>query len=189
MRKTVLLGSALVILFAAGQAKAQGGQFTLFAGYLNPGTVTVPNVREALNFRGTGLYGARAEFDFHRVLGIEENVAFSPGLFNPTLVSTDAGSVRGFLESTNLVLNIPIGHRFVPFLTGGVGFMKPWGSDFFTLDTKFAGSYGGGLKLDKLIGPVGLRFDVRGWSVANVGERTLNMLEASGGLTFSWGER
>ncbi len=188
MKKTVLLASAFAILFAAGQARAQGGQFTLFAGYLNPGNVTVPNVREALDFRGTGLYGARAEFDFHRVIGLEENVAFSPRLFNPTLVPTDASNARGFLESTNLVLNIPIG-RFVPFVTGGLGFMKPWGSDFFTMDTKLAGSYGGGVKLDRLVGPVGLRFDVRGWSVANVGDRTLNMLEASGGLTFTWGER
>ena len=110
-----------------------------------------------------------------------------PGLFNSgfTLPAPSADT-RGFLYSTNLVLNVPLSH-FVPYVTGGVGFMKPWGSGLQPFDARFAGNYGGGVKLERLIGPVGLRFDVRGWSVANVFSRTLNMLEATGAITISWG--
>ena len=191
--KRIMLASVFAVV-VAGQARAADGQFSLYAGYLNPGgnlsLTTVSNgLTNTVNFRGSALYGARAEFDFHRILGLEENVGFSPRLFNSGFnVSASAADARGFLYSSNLVVNIPLSH-FVPYVTGGVGFMKPWGSGFKPFDARFAGNYGGGLKLDRLIGPLGLRFDVRGWTVANVFSKTLNMLEATGGITFSWGER
>jgi hypothetical protein len=190
--------SAVVLFFAvvfcAGQAKAADGQLSLYAGYLNQGgnlsLTTVSNgVTNTLHFRGSALYGARVEFDFHRVIGLEENLGFSPRLFDSGFTSPEpSADTRGLLYSTNLVLNIPLG-RFVPYATGGVGFLKPWGSGLKPFDARFAGNYGGGLKLDRLIGPVGLRFDVRGWSVKNVFSHTLNMIEATGSVTFSWGGR
>ena len=191
--KKIALVSIFAVVLVAGQGKAATGQFSLYAGYLNQGGnlsfTTVNNgVTNTLHLRGSALYGARVEFDFHRVIGLEENVGFSPRLFNSGFsLPEPSADTRGLLYSSNLVLNIPLG-RFVPYATGGVGFLKPWGSGFKPFDARFAGNYGGGLKLDRLIGPMGLRFDVRGWSVANVFSRTLNMLEATGSVTFSWGE-
>jgi hypothetical protein len=181
MRRIILV-SAFSVAFMATQANAQG--LTVYAGYLNPGSLNLTNIRNDLAVRGTGIYGARLEFDFHHVIGIEEDISFSPRLFDSSLIP-NSNEVRGLLYSSNLVVNLPLSH-FVPYVTGGVGFMKPWGSGFKPFDTKFAGNYGGGVKLEKLIGPVGLRFDVRGYTIPDVNHQNLNILEASGGILFSF---
>jgi hypothetical protein len=187
MKKVIV---AFVFMFAIciAQAQAAEGQVEFYAGYLNPGTLNLDNVKQGLNFRGTSLFGVRGEFDFLKIFGIEENLGFSPRLFNSTLFpSGSASDVRGFLYSTNLVLNVPLG-RFVPYATAGVGLLKPWGVDFTTFDATFAGNYGGGVKLNRLIGPMGLRVDVRGWRTAKIADKgSLNIFEGSGGLTFTWG--
>ncbi len=183
-----IVASIMVFVFLVGQANAAEGQLSLYAGYVNPGNLSLNNVQAGpLNFRGTGVYGARAEFDFLKFFGIEENVGFSPRLFNSSLFPQQASDIRGFLYSSNLVLNVPL-RRFVPYVTGGVGFVKPWGTGLRPFDATFAGNYGGGVKLNRLVGPVGLRFDVRGWRTADIaGRGNINLLEASGGLTFTWG--
>ncbi len=182
--KKAFLVLILSLTFPALEAKAQG--VTLYAGYLNPGVLNLQNIRNDLNIRGTGVYGARFELDFHRVLGLEEDFGFSPRLFTSTLIPS-ASDVRGFLYSSNLVLNAPIG-RLVPYATAGVGLMKPFGSGFHPFDAKFAGNYGGGIKFERLAGALGLRFDVRGYSITNVDNQTLNILEVSGGLLFNFGK-
>ncbi len=187
MRK-IALATVVALLVCVVQVQAAQGQFSVYAGYLNPGTLNLDNVQTGLRFKGTGLYGARAEFDFLKIMGIEENIAFSPRLFNNDLFpSGTAHDVRGFLYSTNLVLNVPL-DRFEPYVTVGVGLVKPWGVDFHTFDATFAGNYGGGIKLNRLIGPMGLRFDVRGWKTADIaGQGGINIFEGSGGVSFSWG--
>ncbi len=186
--KKFLVGCVLFtgLLCCASQAKA-AGQFSLFAGYLNPGDLTVNNVQESLKFRGTSLFGARAEFDFLKFLGFEQNIAFSPKLLSSDLFPMQASDIRGLLYSSNLVVNIPISH-FVPYVTGGVGLIKPWNAGINPFDATFAGNYGGGIKLNRLAGPVGLRFDVRGWRTADIaGQGGVNIFEATGAVTFTWG--
>ncbi len=180
--KRIFCLSALALFFLTLQAKAQG--LTLYGGYLNPGKLNLTNIRNDLDIRGTGIYGIRFESDFHRIIGIEEDIAFSPKLFESRLIPS-ANDVRGLLYSSNLVVNIPLSH-FVPYVTGGVGLMKPWGEGFRPFGVKFAGNYGGGVKFVKLMGPLGLRFDVRGYTIRNVDEQSLNLLEVSGGLLFSF---
>jgi len=183
--KRTIVASLFVVCIAAGQAKAADGQFSLFAGYLNPGELTFGNVR-TFDFRGTGVYGMRVEFDFLKFLGVEHNLAFSPRLFDSALFPDAATEVRGLLYSSNLVVNLPVG-RFVPYVTGGVGLMTPWGTDLNVFDTTFAGNYGGGIKLNRLAGPVGLRFDVRGWRTADIDNQGgINIFEATGAVTFTW---
>jgi|WetSurMetagenome_2_1015567.scaffolds.fasta_scaffold319793_1 hypothetical protein len=185
-RRMLLVLFAFMLVSFATQAKAAGGQFSLYAGYLNPGDLNLQNVRTGLDLRGTGLYGARAEVDFLKIFGMEENFGFSPRLFNSALFPGQASDARGFLYSTNFIVNIPLS-RFVPYVTAGVGLIKPWGSSLASFDTTFAGNYGGGIKLTRLIGPVGLRFDVRGWRTADIlNQGGLNIFESSGALTFSW---
>jgi hypothetical protein len=171
------------------QAKA-AGQVSFFGGYLNPGELSVANVRSGLDFHGTALYGARLEHDFLKILGVEQNFAFSPRIFDGTIFPSGAkgADARGFLYSSNLVLNIPLG-RFVPFATGGIGLVRPWNIDPNPLGTKFAGNFGGGVKLERLAGPIGLRFDARGWTVPDYFGETLNIFEVSGGVTLTWGKK
>ncbi len=188
MKKLAVVASFFVLVLLVGQAQAAGGQVSFYAGYLNPGDVNLDNIQAGLELRGTGLYGGRIEFDFLEILGIEQNFGFSPRLLNSSLFTQQSSDVRGFLYSTNGVVNIPIG-RFVPYVTAGLGLIKPWGTGITDFDVTFAGNYGGGLKLDRLIGPVGLRFDVRGWRTADIaGTGGVNIFEATGGVTFSWGK-
>jgi len=56
-------------------------------------------------------------------------------------------------------------------------------------DTFFNFSYGGGLKGQRLWGPVGLRADFRGRTMPNFFNSKVHSFEATGGLLFSWGER
>jgi hypothetical protein len=183
--KKIFAVTIFVLIFCADRAQA-AGQVSFYTGYLNPGNLNLQSIRTGLSLRGTALYGARAEFDFLKILGIEENFGFSPRLFDSTLFPSDVSDVRGFLYSSNLVLNVPLG-RFVPYVTGGVGFLKPWGTGLKPFDTTFAGNYGGGIKFNKLAGPVGLRFDIRGWRLAPLENQNLNIFEATGAITFTWG--
>jgi hypothetical protein len=57
------------------------------------------------------------------------------------------------------------------------------GSTFLTVN------YGGGVKALNMWGPVGLRADIRGRTLPNFYGKMLHWPEATGGLTFSWGER
>ncbi len=181
MNRRILLSACLLLIFFS-EAKAQ--EIGVFAGYLNSGKLDLSSIRSDLSLRDTGVYGARLEFDFHRYLGIEQNFAFSPRLFQSSLMPS-AADVRGFLYSNDLVVNVPLS-RFVPYATAGVGLMKPFGTGFTPIGMRFAGNYGGGIKLERLAGPIGLRFDVRDYLVPNVADNTLHLLEASGGLTFTF---
>jgi len=56
-------------------------------------------------------------------------------------------------------------------------------------DTFFNFSYGGGVKGQRLWGPMGVRLDFRGRTTPNFLNSKFNAFEATGGLLFSWGER
>jgi hypothetical protein len=184
--KRIFVLSGIVLVLSVAQAWAAGGQFSLYAGYLNPGDLNFQSVQTGLSLRGTGFYGARVEYDFLKLFGVEENFGFSPRLFNSTLFPGQASDVRGFLYSTNFVVNIPLS-RFVPYATVGLGVVKPWGSPFAPFNATLAGDYGGGVKMNRLAGPVGLRFDVRGWRTADIlNQGGVNLFESSGAVTFSW---
>jgi hypothetical protein len=183
MKKTFLV-SVLTLPFLAGEAQA--ADLSLFAGYLNPGSLNFNNVVEGLDLRGSSLYGGRFETDFHHVIGLEHTVAFSPSLGESRLFPSGGEKVHGFLYHSNLVLNVPVQHM-VPYITAGIGLMKPYGPGTQPFGTRFAFNYGGGLKLPRLAGMLGLRFDVRGYAVPDVNSQTLNLFEASGGLMFTFG--
>jgi hypothetical protein len=182
--KTTFLAFAAILLFCSVQARA--ADVTLFTGYLNPGNVNLSTIfSRDLQVRGTGVYGASLEADYRRIIGLEESVAFSPRLFTSNLIPNET-DVRGFLYSSNLVVNAPLS-RLVPYATMGIGMMKPWGTGFKPFGTRFAFNYGGGVKLQRLLGPIGLRFEVRGYTIPDVASENLNIFEASGGLTISIG--
>ncbi len=178
-----IAGLVLVSTFLPFEAKA--ADLSVYTGYLNPGGVSLNNVFDGLQLRGSSIYGVRFEADYRDVLGIEENVAFTPNLVRSDFFSINT-DVRGFLYHSNLVLNVPMGHM-VPYATAGIGLIKPYGPGLQPFGTRFAFNYGGGVKFRRLAGPLGLRLDVRGYSVPDVSAQTLNMFEASAGLVFTFG--
>ena len=179
-----------VFLAFSAQSFAQNFHFSVFGGWNKPGKVTLANVRTGLN--GNGMVGVRLEADFARIIGWENTFAYSPNFGQPDILATTSDS-RALIYSSNLVLNVPIKH-IVPYATVGVGLIT---SKRILLapsqlvnpqefGTEFAVNYGGGLKLTKLAGPVGLRFDVRGYTLPDVISQRLNILEVSCGIMFSF---
>jgi len=76
----------------------------------------------------------------------------------------------------------------VPFVTAGVGLIHQYGAPSLEVGTKFAINYGGGLKIPRLLGPLGVRFDVRGYTATGLNSGRLNMLEVTGGVLLSFGK-
>ena len=173
--KRGLLRAVVVLLFVAGVCSGAGlaADITLFGGVQNPGKLTINNVTR--NPELGGVFGAR--FSGGTVIGFEQTLAFSPDFLE--------SSRWAFNAQSNLHVGIPVG-RVVPYATAGVGLITTFGDSVLDIGTKFAVNYGGGVKLRKLAGPLGMRFDVRGYSVPSVFSQTLNFVEGSVGLLFSF---
>lgn len=172
------LRSVVLYLFLVGTCAhaSLAADITLFTGVQNPGKLTVNNV--VRDTKLGGVFGAR--FSAGRVIGFEQTLGFSPNFL-------ESGR-RAFNAQSNLHVGIPAG-RVVPYATAGVGLIATFGDSFLDLGdigTKFAVNYGGGIKLRNLAGPLGVRFDVRGYSVPGVFSQTLNFVEGSVGLLFSF---
>ena len=183
----ILLGAFFAL---SAQSFAQNYHFSVFGGWNKPGKVTVANVQSGLN--GNGMVGVRFEADFAKIIGWENTFAYSPDFGQPEILAT-TGDSRALIYNSNLVLNAPIGH-ITPFATVGVGLVTSKRVlsqpsqilNFGEFGTNFAVNYGGGLKLTRLAGPIGLRFDVRGYTLPDVFSQRLNILEVSGGIMISF---
>ncbi|MSO22317.1 MAG: hypothetical protein EXQ58_03490 [Acidobacteria bacterium] len=172
------LQAVVLFLFLEGICSRESiaADITLFSGVQNPGKLTVNNV--VRDTKLGGVLGVR--FSGGQVVGFEQTLAFSPNLLE--------SSRRAFSTQSNLLIGISAG-RVVPYATAGVGLITTFGGsllNFGDIGTKFAVNYGGGIKLRKLAGPLGVRFDVRGYSVPGVFSQTLNFVEGSVGLLFSF---
>ena len=157
------------------------GDFTFFVGGVKPGSINYHDVKTSLD--GSPVYGFRLGTNFVPFLGMEHTVAFSSDYLFPRNVSA-IKNAKGFVYSGNLIVNVPVG-RVVPYFTAGIGLIHQYGDQDLPVGNKFAFNYGGGLKFPRLAGPVGLRFDMRGYRAGNVSNK-LNMLEVSGGVMLAF---
>jgi hypothetical protein len=109
---------------------------------------------------------------------------FGSSAARPYLVAGAGGLTTSIKNSDQFVLNV------VPVVTpfGNAGFVANDVLD--SGDTFFTFSYGGGIKLMRLWGPMGFFGDFRGRAIPNFfqGHGT-NIAELSAGLNFSWGEK
>ena len=181
MRTYGLVFSLAFMLLFGSSAKSQ--EISVFAGGLFPGHGTVNGQSTPLD-RGP-IYGVRLTTGFAAFLKLEAALALSNDFLFPHNVAGVTGA-KGILVNANLAADIPVGKRFVPFLTAGLGFMHQYGSNNLPVGTKFNVNYGGGLKLPRLFGPAGLRFDARGYTATHVFSRSVNMFELSGGIMVSF---
>ncbi len=172
----LLAAVAVAVFFAVPLSSAD---LTLFAGGVRPGTISYNNVKTALD--SGPVIGARLRTNIVPKLGVEHTLAFSSDyLFPPRTAIKEA---KGFVYNSNLIIDVPV-HKVVPYLTAGVGVLHQYGDSDLPVGTRFAFNYGGGLKFPKLAGPLGLRFDVRGYN-ASAFSGSINLFEASGGLLIS----
>lgn len=118
-----------------------------------------------------------------RVIGLEHTFAYSPNF-----IASDSKAV---ILNTNLILHAPL-PRVRPYGTAGVGTVYIGGDSPTSFGGKFAINYGGGVKVN-LVGPVGGRFDVRGYAIPGVEReglslrsQMLNVLEVTAGVVFTF---
>ena len=152
------------------------GDATIYTGIQNPGKLTIDNV--LMDTKLGAVVGARISGG--KVIGFEQTFGYSPNFL-------ESGH-RGFNAQSNLLLGIPVG-AITPYGTVGIGLITTWGApllEFRDFGTKFTVNYGGWIKIHNLAGPIGLRFDVRGYSVPKVFNQTLNFVEATVGIMLSW---
>jgi len=176
--KSSFLSSAVLFFCVSVVCSREGSaaDITLYTGVQNPGKLTVNNVLR--DPRLGGVFGAR--FSGGQVIGFEQTLGYSPNF----LVSGQ----HAFNAQSNIHVGIPAG-KIVPYATAGIGLVTTFGSpssDWADIGTKFTVNYGGGIKFRKLAGPLGFRLDVRGYSVPSVFNQTLNFVEGSLGVLFSF---
>ncbi len=160
MRKRSLVG--LLMLVAGFGSNLYAADATFYFGFQKAGNLTVKQVpgiiSESLQV-GTdwgGLLGARIATS--GIVGFEQSIGYSPKFLD--------SNTGAFNTQSNLMVNIPL-YKFVPYGTAGIGFITTWGDSQKSFGTKFDLNYGGGLKWKNIIGPLGLRFDLRGYTAFN----------------------
>jgi len=166
----------------AATTAVQAADLTLFVGGAKPGKLNRSGITTVLD--SGPIFGARLSTNFVPFFGMEHTLAFSSDYLFPRGVAS-VTEAKGFVYSANLIINIPVG-KTVPYATAGLGLIHQYGSRDLPIGTSFAVNYGGGLKIPKLIGPLGLRFDARGYTAPRVFSTTLNILEITGGILIGF---
>jgi opacity protein-like surface antigen len=178
---------------------------TLFGAATHQGQLTVATATSTAsstrNFNPAtfGTFGLR--FGHAKVLGSEHTIAYAPNFLE--------ANTKAILYNSNFLVQAPL-PKVKPYGTVGLGTIYSFGEDdsgrpsFAKMGAKFALNYGGGVKVFPA-GPVGIRFDIRGYMIPSakfnvVGinpsdplgtiksqSQTLNILEAGFGVVFAFG--
>jgi hypothetical protein len=173
------VGCFLMFLYAFTAIPASANDITLFGGVQRQGSLTLQEAAQSgrtfsLNPTTFGVFGLRAGHG--RVFGGEHTIAYTPNFIE--------SQTKAVIYNSNLLLQVPL-PKVKPYGTLGLGSIFTFGDSPFDIGNKFAVNYGGGLKVLPA-GPVGVRFDVRGYTVPRVQDQTLNVLEVSIGVLFSF---
>jgi hypothetical protein len=163
-----------------GAASLHAGDFTIFGGAQIPGKLTLRSALDnaPLSFDpGTfGTFGLR--FTAGGLVGTEQTIAYSPNFLS--------SENSAFIYNSNFALQAPL-PVVRPYATVGLGTVVIGGDDpeLFSDITgaKFAINYGGGVKVG---GRVGVQFDARGYRLYGLDDETLNVLETSIGIVFTF---
>lgn len=171
-------------------ARAADIDITAFGGVQRQGKLTlqsVPgttvNLIRTINSTTFGVFGGRIAHG--HVFGGEHTLAFSPNFID--------SDTKAFIYNSNVFVQAPL-PVVRPYATAGLGLIHTWGDGLGVFGTRLAINYGGGFKFLPA-GPVGLRVDVRGYSIPSAEFRVfstvsqrIDFLEASVGVVFSLGK-
>lgn len=172
--------ACLLLIVFGWSSSLHASDLTVFVGYQNPGRITLRSGGQAAldaltNPRNFGVVGVRVGHG-PQLIGFEHTLAKSVNFIDSNSTAV--------IYNSNLIVNAPL-LIAKPYGTVGAGIVRATGDGPGAFGTKFAINYGGGLKFS-LIGPVGGRFDVRGYSISKVQSQRLNVFEMSVGIVFSY---
>jgi len=170
----------LTVAFVLISAPAYASDLTFFAGIQHQGKLTLRSagttattfVFDPKNFGVMGMrVGAGKE-----IFGHEHTIAYAPNFID--------SHTKSLIMNSNVMIQIPLVVA-KPYVTAGGGFIHTTGSGLSDIGTKFALNYGGGIKT-KILGPLGARFDVRGYAIPSIQSQTMNIVEVSVGFVFAF---
>lgn len=192
----------LVCILSATVARASDVDATLFGAAQHQGKLTLQSAETTATTTSTfnpgsfGTFGLR--FGHGKVFGGEHTIAYAPNF-----LTSDS---KALIYNSNFLIQAPL-PKIKPYVTAGLGWIFTWGTDdsgrpaLGKIGDKFAVNYGGGVKIFPA-GPVGVRFDIRGYTLPSVKfniptftsptatvqstTQTLNMLEAGIGVIFKF---
>ncbi len=190
INRTPIIAVTFLLVGLASAASAM--DLTFFVGGAFPGKLSselVANPTATFHELKNGpIFGIRLNNNIVPLIGLEHTLAFSPDYLTPNSV-LNPQNAHGFVYNTNLMVNLPI-RKFVPYGTIGIGIIHQYGYPDAPVGTRLAFNYGGGVKFAHLLGPIGLRLDMRGYRATGIpflsSEVGLNIFEASAGLMFSF---
>jgi hypothetical protein len=176
-----------VLFFMLPPVPTFAADVTLFGGVQHQGKLTFQSAAQSgtnltFNPKNFGVFGFRASQG--RVIGSEHTLAYAPNFIE--------SQTKAFIYNSNLIVHAPL-PKVRPYGTAGLGSIFSFGNGPGDIGTKLAINYGGGLKILPA-GPVGIRFDVRGYTVfsvkvpspTSIQSQTLKIIEASVGVIFSY---
>ncbi len=164
---------ALLLVCSPGSRLDAASDITLFGAWAPGGTLAATDLRDFAGF------GATFERYF-AIVGFENTFTY----YNQPVDITGSGDA-GFGLTSGLTLNIPFYGKF-GYVAAGAGFFRKQSS--FSLDqgTRFLSNIGGGVKLRKLAGALGLRLDYRRCRISNIRGQAYGFNQISGGLMVSF---
>ena len=177
------------------------GEMIIYGGAQKPGAISWSDASPLKVFgdiKGDfgGTFGIRLSGG--RAVGFEQGIGYSPRFAKP--------GVKAFQTDTNLIIQAP--GKVTPYVTVGLGLVRSWGRDIadpsdpeeiaalaYSAGSHFAFNYGGGLKIRRIAGPLGINIDVRGYKLPGVKvtlneqqihDKGWNFVQTTAGLILSW---
>lgn len=157
-----------------------GSDLSVVVGAAPSGDLKTPEL--SLDIDSYSLFGVRFEKTFALIIGFENSLLFANNVLNPVGEPGD----NGLYTSSNILFNMPVSEKAVPYLTFGLGILYKFGDSFPDVGSTFHTNWGGGLKLRELAGPVGVRLDYRRYRFHGVEGESVGAHEISGGVLFSF---
>ena len=158
-----------------------GGNYSWSNHFQPNNSVALSNAAGALGFPQGSVHANIWEAEFSYNFG-QRNLFGSTAL-RPYLTGGLGGLTTGISNPSTFVLNVR------PVVTPDNTMIFVPNDTLHSSDTFFTFSYGGGLKAQRLWGPMGAFADIRGRSIPNFFTSSMGWPELTGGLTFSWGEK
>jgi hypothetical protein len=170
----------LLLVFLLLSMPAFAADVTLFGGWQHEGKIALTTSGAASAAAATvvknpfngGVFGLRVASG--RVWGHEETLAYAPNFID--------SKSKAVILNSNFMLAVPT-PVVKPYITVGLGTFVVSGSGESDIGTKFAINYGGGVKLMPS-GPIGVRLDLRNYSLFSIQSHRLNAFETSLGVVF-----
>jgi hypothetical protein len=174
------IGCFLLLALVLGVTPSVASDLTLFGGYQKEGKITLRSGASSVqsfqfNPGNFGTLGLRVGIG-NKAFGAESTFAYSPNFID--------SSAKAIILNENLIVQVPT-PVVKPYATAGLGTIITKGNAITDIGAKLAFNYGGGVKVT-IAGPVGGRLDVRGYTMPSVQSQTLNVLEVSIGVVFSF---